>query len=303
LSPSSVPAAVLTDRLQLGLAARHELGVGGQQRVDAGADAAVDLRLEVAEAEVLQLGVQPLDAEAAGQRRVDLHRLAGDAQLLVERHVLERPHVVEAVGELDQQHADVLAHRQQHLAEALGLLLLARQVRDLAELGDAVDQAGDLGPEALVQVDDGQLRVLDRVVQQAGDHAAHVEADAGDRLRDAQRVHQVPPRRSCASARRGTCWPARTLARPATDRRLASGTADGASPATRVGVVRGRGVVGPSGALLCGPVSSGAMDSIVGPPRSSALRPRQPDVERLLARQHRLGRGLLAPRSGTSPTT
>ena len=38
----------------------------------------------------------------------------------------DRAHVVEPVGELDQQHADVARHRHDHLADVLGLLLLAR---------------------------------------------------------------------------------------------------------------------------------------------------------------------------------
>jgi hypothetical protein len=176
---------------QLTEAALDVVGIGGVQGGDAGGDVAVDRGLEVTKAEVLQLGVQPLDAEAIGEGGVDLHRLAGDAKLLVERHVLEGPHVVEAVGELDEEDADVLAHRQQHLAEALGLLLLARQVRDLAELGDAVDEAGDLAAEALGEVEDREVGVLDGVVQEAGDDAVHVEADAGDGLGDPQRVHEV----------------------------------------------------------------------------------------------------------------
>jgi hypothetical protein len=55
--------------------------------------------------------------------------------------VLERAHVVEAVGELHQQHADVLGHVQQHLAKALGLaILFLRGEVELRELRDAVDE-------------------------------------------------------------------------------------------------------------------------------------------------------------------
>ena len=46
--------------------------------------------------------------------------------LALRRQVVERPHVVRAVGELDQDDADVARHREDHLAEVLGLLLLAR---------------------------------------------------------------------------------------------------------------------------------------------------------------------------------
>ena len=42
------------------------------------------------------------------------------------RHVLERAHVVQPVGELDQQHAHVVGDGEQELAQVLGLLGLAR---------------------------------------------------------------------------------------------------------------------------------------------------------------------------------
>ena len=82
------------------------------------------LGLERLEREVLELPLDLPDPEALGQRRVDLHRLAGDALLLVRRQAVQRPHVVESVGELDEHDPDVLGHRQEHLADVLGLLLL-----------------------------------------------------------------------------------------------------------------------------------------------------------------------------------
>ena len=57
-------------------------------------------------------------------------------------------HVVRAVGELDEDDAQVAHHRQQHLAEALGLRLLAALEADLIELGDAIDDLGDVVAEA-----------------------------------------------------------------------------------------------------------------------------------------------------------
>ena len=58
--------------------------------------------------------------------RVDLARLERDAAPLVRPQVLERAHVVQAVGELDQDDARVLRHRQQQLAVVLDLLLGVR---------------------------------------------------------------------------------------------------------------------------------------------------------------------------------
>jgi hypothetical protein len=95
-----------------------------------------------------------------------LERLAG---LLLLRLLVERPegaHVVETVGQLDQDHPDVGGHRHHHLAVVLGLALVAALERDLGQLGDAVDELGDLVAEPLPDLVEAGAGVLDRVVQQ-----------------------------------------------------------------------------------------------------------------------------------------
>src|SRR3546814_1301137 len=60
-----------------------------------------------------------------GERGVDLQRLPRDAPPLLRiLDCVERAHVVQAVAQLDQQHPDVLRHREHQLAEILGLLAL-----------------------------------------------------------------------------------------------------------------------------------------------------------------------------------
>ena len=114
-----------------------------------------------------------------GERRVDLERLLGDLARLVRRQVVERPHVVQAVGELDHHDPQVAGHGHQHLAEVLGLPLLAGGEGELADLGDAVDELGDLAPELALQVRLGGAGVLEDVVQEAGGHRGdvHLEVD------------------------------------------------------------------------------------------------------------------------------
>jgi hypothetical protein len=68
--------------------------------------------------------------EPVGERRVDLRGLPRDALLLVAGQVLEGAHVVQPVRELDEDHPDVVHHREDHLSEVLGLFLLA--ARELA---------------------------------------------------------------------------------------------------------------------------------------------------------------------------
>ena len=97
---------------------------GPAAALELGGEAPVGLRLERLEAEVLELPLELPDAQPLGERGVDLGGLAGDALLLLDRQGAQGAHVVEPVGELDEHHADVLRHGQEHLADVLRLLLL-----------------------------------------------------------------------------------------------------------------------------------------------------------------------------------
>ena len=55
----------------------------------------------------------------------------------------ERPHVVKPVGQFDDDDADIVDHREQHLAIALSLPVFRGGEVDLAEFGDAVDAVRD----------------------------------------------------------------------------------------------------------------------------------------------------------------
>jgi len=86
---------------------------------------------------------------------------------------------VEPVRQLDHQDPDVPGHGDQHLAEVLGLALLAASERELADFGHAVDQLGDVRAEALAEHLLGRRRVLQDVVQEPGRHRrdVHLEVD------------------------------------------------------------------------------------------------------------------------------
>ena len=99
------------------------------------------------EREVLELPLHVLDAEPVRERRVDVERLLRDALLLRLGQRRDRAHVVQPVGELDEQDAHVLRHRHEHLAHRGGLLRLLGVELQPVELGDAVDDRGDVGTE------------------------------------------------------------------------------------------------------------------------------------------------------------
>ena len=181
------------------LEARAQLGdrpvdvalAAGAPRVEELGELAEAFGLEGLEGEILELPLHLPDAQPLGQRRVDLHGLAGDAQLLLRRQAVQRAHVVEPVGELDQDDPDVLGHRQEHLPDVLGLLLLVAVGAELGQLGDAVDELGDLRPEALLDVGQAVLGVLGDVVQERRLDRRGIEPELGQDLGRGDRMGDV----------------------------------------------------------------------------------------------------------------
>src|SRR5260370_15982032 len=97
-------------------------------------DVVVSLGVEVAERKVLELPFELADAEAVSERSIDIKRLARDLAAFHLRQRIERAHVVEAVGQLDEDDPKVLRHRHHHLADVLRLLLLVGPVEMRANL-------------------------------------------------------------------------------------------------------------------------------------------------------------------------
>ena len=129
-----------------------------------------------------------MDAEPVRERRVDLERLLRLLHLLLLAEVLDRPQVVEAVGELDQDHADVLRHRHDHLPVVLRLRLLAALEAGARQLGDALDEQRDLRAELRPELVGLGVGVLDDVVEKRGRDRLLVEVELGADLRDRPRV-------------------------------------------------------------------------------------------------------------------
>jgi len=98
---------------------------------------------------------------------------------------------VEPVGELDQDDAHVARHREQHLAEVLGLRVLLGLELDAIELGQAVHELRHRLAEALGDLLLGDFGVLHDVVQQRRHHGLRVELPIGDDLGDGHRMRDV----------------------------------------------------------------------------------------------------------------
>jgi hypothetical protein len=155
------------------------------------------VRLELAEGERLHLGHEFVHADPLRKRGVDVHRLAGDAApFLLILDEVERAHVVQAIGELHQQHPDVPGHGEQELAQVLrGALILALRL-DLGKLRNAVDETGDVLAEQPLHFFGRGDRILDRVVKDRGDDRLVVQPQIGEDARNFDRVAVIRIARS-----------------------------------------------------------------------------------------------------------
>ncbi|CAB4933757.1 unannotated protein [freshwater metagenome] len=141
-----------------------------------------------------------MNTETMGQRRIDLERLLGFLQLLLLAKKRQRAHVVQAIGKLDHDHANVLGHREDHLAIVLSLGFFARGELDLRELGDTLHQYAHLGTKALLDLVGSRLGVFDDIVQQGANQNVlglpQLGADLGNAPRVVDEWLAAPPQLS-----------------------------------------------------------------------------------------------------------
>ena len=155
-------------------------------------DAVIGFRFEFAESEQLHLTHEIIHADPLGERRVDIHRLLGDAPPLFGLgDEMQRPHIVQTVGQLHQQHADIVRHRQKEFAQILRRAFVFRLRFDLGELRHAIDQPRNILAERFLDLLIGDQRVLDRVVQQRSHDRLIVEIQVGQDARDFDRVTEI----------------------------------------------------------------------------------------------------------------
>lgn len=126
-------------------------------------DGLVVILVQVAEGEILEFPLDLADAQAMRQRRIDVEHLTGNLQTLLARGVLHLAQGAGTLGDLDQRHAHVVDHVDQHLAQIVLLVVLGHAVAGALHLADgrhlqhAVDQTRHLAAEAAAHGLQGEL--------------------------------------------------------------------------------------------------------------------------------------------------
>ena len=104
---------------------------------------------------------------------------------------MERAHVVQPVGELDQQHADVVRHGEQELAQILRRALFSLCASILESLVTPSTSRATLLPNSFSISLGRRQRVLDRVVEDRGDDRLVVEMQVGQDAGDFDRMAEI----------------------------------------------------------------------------------------------------------------
>ena len=144
--------------------------------------------IDVAEGEVFELAAHLAHAQAMGERSVDVEGFASNTLLLLRREMLKRAHVVQAIGQLDQHHAHIADHGQQHLANVFRLAIFAVGELNLVDLGHALDDVLNLLAKFCANLLGLGLRVFDCVVQQTSSDGGRIELHLRQNERDFKRV-------------------------------------------------------------------------------------------------------------------
>ncbi len=105
--------------------------------------------------------------------------------------MFEGAHVVQAVGELDEDDADIVDHGKHHFAEVLGLRFFSGREIDFADLGYTLDDVGNLFAELLANFNGGDRGVFDGVVEETGGDGDGIHLHVGENVADFERMHEV----------------------------------------------------------------------------------------------------------------
>ena len=147
---------------------------GGQVSLHVGQfllDASVFLGMLITEAEVLQFLLYLIQSEAVGQRCIDIECLSCYLVLLVGQLTAQCAHVMQAVGNLDEYHTDVVAHRQQEFLEGFCLSRSFVTEDTAGDLGQSVGNLCYLGTEDVFYILHRVIGILHHIMEQSGTDA------------------------------------------------------------------------------------------------------------------------------------
>ena len=153
-------------------------------------DDGIVTRLTEPERQVFQLRLDVIESKSVSQGSIEIVRFAGYLQLLVGTLCLQGAHVMEPVGELDEQSPHICMYTLQNLTEIIDLLALV--ILLLGTFRNHVHKGAHIIAETAADITHGVRSILHHIMQQSRRHHVRVEfqVDAYNR-RHRQRMQDI----------------------------------------------------------------------------------------------------------------
>ena len=128
-----------------------------------------------------------MNAQTVGNGGIEFQRFAGDATTFFRAQCPDGAHIVGAVGQLNQDHPDILRHGHKHFLQVGNFKFLIVFELHLIQLTDTLHQLGHGITKALGQILFTEGGVFNHIMQQGGHQGfmihPHISEDTGNGYR------------------------------------------------------------------------------------------------------------------------
>lgn len=148
--------------------------------------------MQLGKSNFFQFALHFLHTDTLGQRRINVQCFFGNSGPffgLLQK--MQRPHVMQAVSQFNQQHANVFRHCQQQLAKILRLFVVGRFLLNHCQLGQTVHQLRHLIAEQRADFFNRRIGVFHRIVQQPGDNRRGIKLKLGQNTGNFHRMRII----------------------------------------------------------------------------------------------------------------
>ena len=171
---------------------RHNVAALLAQKVQTRHNRIMSVFVQLGKSNFFQFALHFLHTDTLGQRRINVQCFFGNSgPLFGLLQKMQRPHVMQAVSQFNQQHANVFRHCQQQLTKILRLFVVGRFLLNHCQLGQTVHQLRHLIAEQRTNFFNRRIGVFHRIVQQPGDNRRGIKLKLGQNTGNFHRMRII----------------------------------------------------------------------------------------------------------------
>ena len=154
-------------------------------------DLVVAHRVQIAQAAVFKFFFNAGNSQSVCNGGVNLHGFQGFIPAFLLRPCITGAHIVHTVTQLNDHHAHILAHGQQHFTQVFCLLFLQARKGHFGKLGNTIHQKGHIRAEFRLDLLQRYSGILHHIMQQGGGNALAVHSQLHQKLCHIQRMADI----------------------------------------------------------------------------------------------------------------